>query len=129
MERNWAGNHVYAASALIRPSSPEELAALLTAAPRARAIGSRHSFTDLGDSDLLVSLEAMPPVFALDETAHTVTVGGGSRYGEVSAALEERRWALANLASLPHISLAGAVATGSHGSGHSNAHSRRRSPA
>ena len=121
METNWAGNHEYAGSRLERPASVDELAEIVAGAPRVRAIGSRHSFTDIVDSDVLVSLEALPPVFELDAETATVTVGGGARYGEVSKALHEQGWALANLASLPHISVAGAVATATHGSGDSNA--------
>ncbi len=121
MERNWAGNHEYAGARLERPASLDELADIVAAVPRVRAIGSRHSFTDIVDSDVLVSLEAVPPVFDLDAEARTVTIGGGARYGEVSRALHDRGWALANLASLPHISVAGAVATSTHGSGDTNA--------
>ncbi len=121
MATNWAGNHAYAGARLDRPGSLDELAGIVAAADRVRAIGSRHSFTDIVDSDVLVSLEGLPTVFDLDATARTVTVGGGARYGEVSRALHEQGWALANLASLPHISVAGAVATGTHGSGDSNA--------
>ena len=100
MERNWAGNHEYAGARLERPASLDELADIVAAVPRVRAIGSRHSFTDIVDSDVLVSLEAVPPVFDLDAEARTVTIGGGARYGEVSRALHDRGWALANLASL-----------------------------
>jgi len=121
VERNWAGNHEYAGARLERPASLDELADIVAAVPRVRAIGSRHSFTDIVDSDVLVSLEAVPPVFDLDAEARTVTIGGGARYGEVSRALHDRGWALANLASLPHISVAGAVATSTHGSGDTNA--------
>ncbi|HEY8307376.1 MAG TPA: D-arabinono-1,4-lactone oxidase [Lapillicoccus sp.] len=121
MERNWAGNHEYAGARLERPASLDELAEVVGVAPRVRAIGSRHSFTDIVDSDVLVSLEALPPVFELDAVTRTVTIGGGARYGEVSQALHDQGWALANLASLPHISVAGAVATGTHGSGDTNA--------
>ncbi|MEP6631977.1 MAG: FAD-binding protein [Lapillicoccus sp.] len=116
----WAGNHAYAARALVRPASVDELADAVATAPRVRALGSRHSFTDLADSALLVSLEHLPRVFELDTEARTVTVDGGSRYGDVATRLHERGWALANLASLPHISVAGAVATGTHGSGDGN---------
>lgn len=116
----WAGNHDYAARELCLPASTEELADVVAGAERVRALGSRHSFTDLVDSDLLVSLHAMPRVFDLDADAGTVTVDGGSRYGEVSSRLHAAGWALANLASLPHISVAGAVATGTHGSGDDN---------
>jgi xylitol oxidase len=118
VERNWAGNHTYRAERVVRPTSTDELQDLVARAERVRALGSRHSFTDLTDTDgLLVSLADLPPELALDESARTVSVSAAQDYGTVAAALEERGWALANLASLPHISVAGAVATGTHGSG------------
>ena len=55
MERNWAGNHEYAGARLERPASVDELAEIVAAAPRVRALGSRHSFTDIVDSEVLVS--------------------------------------------------------------------------
>ena len=116
----WAGNHAYAARELAYPASLEELAEVVAGAARVRAVGSRHSFTDLVDSELLVSLDGLPAMFELDPDGRSVTVGGGSRYGQVASQLHARGWALANLASLPHISVAGAVATGTHGSGDAN---------
>jgi len=86
-----------------------------------RALGTRHSFTDLPDTTgTLVSIAGIedPPV--LDETARTVDVPAGIRYGELAQWLHRRGWALHNLGSLPHISVAGALATGTHGSGDSN---------
>jgi len=120
---NWAGNHTYRATELHRPESLEQLQELLASARRVRVLGSRHSFTDITDSDELVSLEALTPedgrlVVAPDR--RTVTVDAGLRYGELSTALEREGLALHNLASLPHISIAGAVATATHGSGVGN---------
>jgi xylitol oxidase len=118
VERNWAGNITYAAQRVARPASVAQLQDLVAEAPRVRALGSRHSFTRLTDTDgILVALSDLPPEVTLDEAAGTATVGAGQDYGTVGAALEARGWALANLASLPHISVAGAVATGTHGSG------------
>ena len=121
-ERNWAGNHTYRAQRVARPTTTEELQELVAAAERVRALGSRHSFNALTDTDgLLVSLadlpSDLPSDLALDESRQTVTVCAGQDYGTVAAAIEERGWALANLASLPHISVGGAVATSTHGSG------------
>jgi len=56
----------------------------------------------------------------LDDAARTVTVGAGTRYGELAGWLAGRGWALHNLGSLPHISVGGATATGTHGSGDTN---------
>lgn len=117
---NWARYHEYRASILHRPTSVEELQDVVAAAPRIRALGSRHSFTDLADSDELVTLEALPPAIEIDADSETVTFSAGLRYGELGTALQREGWALRNLASLPHISVAGAVATGTHGSGDRN---------
>jgi len=118
---NWAGNHRYVAAGLERPRSVEELQDVVAWAKRVRALGSRHSFTDIGDTEgVLVSLEDVPVDPVLDESAATVSVGGGARYGDVAVWLQQRGWALGNLASLPHISVAGAVATSTHGSGNTN---------
>ncbi len=119
---NWAGNHAYAARGLVRPGSLDELQETVAAADRIRPLGSRHSFSDLTDTTgLLVDLSGLPTEVTVDEDARTVAVGGGVRYGDLAVELEARGWALANLASLPHISVAGAVATGTHGSGDRNA--------
>lgn len=118
---NWAGNHTYAAGRLERPTSTEQLQELVAGATRVRALGSRHSFTDIGDtSGTLVATDGLPLDPVLDQGARTVTFGAGARYGDIGSWLQERGWALPNLASLPHISVAGAVATGTHGSGDAN---------
>jgi xylitol oxidase len=118
---NWAGNYTYGATVLHRPTSLAQLQEIVATAPRLRVLGSRHSFTDIADSAELVSLEAMTDgdlVVAPDR--RTVTVDAGLRYGELAGALAEEGLALHNLASLPHISVAGAVATATHGSGVGN---------
>jgi alditol oxidase len=116
-ETNWAGTHAYRARAIHRPATLDELRALLAAAPQIRVLGSRHSFTDIADSDALVSLEGLAGDVAFDRVAGTVSAGAAVRYGELAEALHAEGLALGNLASLPHISVAGAVATATHGSG------------
>jgi xylitol oxidase len=116
-ERNWAGNYRYRARALHRPESHDELRRLLAGTARIRVLGSRHSFNDVPDSDELVSLEALPREVEVDAEAGTVTLSAGTRYGDLAPALDAAGVALHNLASLPHISVAGAVGTGTHGSG------------
>ncbi|BDZ47131.1 FAD-binding protein [Naasia aerilata] len=118
---NWAGNYAYRASEVQSPGTVEELQELVSRSPAIRALGTRHCFNDIADtSGVLVSLAAMPAVAEIDESRSVVTVNAGARYGELAGALEPQGWALANLASLPHISVAGAVATGTHGSGVGN---------
>jgi xylitol oxidase len=98
----------------------EELREIVAAAPRLRVLGSRHSFTGIADSAELLSLDALPAETVVDRAARTISVGGSTRYGELAATLEAEGLALGNLASLPHISVAGAVATATHGSGDAN---------
>jgi alditol oxidase len=115
---NWAGNLAYAAARLHEPESIEQLQEVVRNARSLRALGSRHSFNDIADTTGdLVSLRRMPRRFDLDATAGTVTVDGGVRYGELAGPLHAAGFALNNLASLPHISVAGACATATHGSG------------
>lgn len=115
--RTWAGNHTYPASVVHRPASVEELRDLVQRTPRLRAVGSRHCFNDVVDAPELVSLDALPGDVDVDAGTRTVRVPAAVRYGDLAARLHAGGWALANLASLPHISVAGAVATGTHGSG------------
>jgi alditol oxidase len=119
-EVNWAGTHAYRAARIHRPSTLEQLQEIVAAAPRVRVLGSRHSFTDIADSAELVELDGLPADIALDRAAGTVAVGAGVRYGELAEALNAEGVALHNLASLPHISVAGAIATATHGSGNGN---------
>lgn len=120
-EWNWAGNHRYAASRIATPRSVDELRDLIAGARSVRALGSRHSFNDLADTDdLLVSTAGLLGGVRIDAEARTATVGGGVRYGDLARELEAAGWALHNLASLPHISVAGAIATSTHGSGDRN---------
>ena len=120
-EWNWAGNYRYGASRIATPGSVDELRALIAGASSVRALGSRHSFNDLADTDdLLVSTAGLPATVRIDAEARTATVGGGVRYGDLARELEAAGWARHNLASLPHISVAGAIATSTHGSGDRN---------
>ncbi|MGN7223479.1 FAD-binding protein [Curtobacterium flaccumfaciens] len=115
---NWAGNVTYRASALALPTSVAELQQLVASTPRLTALGSRHSFNTIADTDAVqVALSDLPPVLDIDTSRRVVRVAAGMTHSQVAAGLEARGWALGNLASLPHISTAGAVATGTHGSG------------
>lgn len=116
--QNWAGNITYSTGNVFYPSTVEEVQSIVKKLGKLRTLGSRHSFNTIADSvDNLVSLEKMKKIIALDKNTNTVTVEGGIRYGELAPYLHENGYALHNLASLPHISIAGAVATATHGSG------------
>ena len=82
-----------------------------------RVLSSRHSFNDIADSSELITLEALPRNVVVDHEANTVSFNAAMTYGELVKTLRAEQVALHNLASLPHISVAGAVATATHGSG------------
>ncbi|MBX9393864.1 FAD-binding protein [Streptomyces sp. TRM72054] len=120
---NWAGNITYAAKELHRPLTLDALRSLVADSARVRVLGSGHSFNEIaepGPEGMLLSLDALPPEIDVDTTARTVRVSGGVRYAELARHVHAHGLALANMASLPHISVAGSVATGTHGSGVGN---------
>jgi xylitol oxidase len=119
-QRNWAGNYAYRAQKLHRPSTIEQVQEIIANAQSVRVLGSRHSFNDIADSTELLTLEAMPRDVLVDKATSTVTFNAALKYGELAETLNSEGVALHNLASLPHISVAGAVATATHGAGETN---------
>jgi len=116
-ERNWAGTYTYRAQKLHRPATMEQVQEIVANAASVHVLGSRHSFNDIADSEELISLENLPADVVVDHATHTVSLGGGVTYGHLVKTLNDEGVALHTLASLPHISVAGAVATATHGSG------------
>jgi xylitol oxidase len=118
---NWAGNYRYGTDNLHRLTSIERVRAFVTEHDSLKVLGTRHCFNGIADSNrALISLEPMDRVVALDPKARTVTVEAGMSYGQLCPILHDKGFALHNLASLPHISIAGACATATHGSGIKN---------
>ena len=121
-ERNWAGNYRYTAREIETPTSVTQLQTIVRENPRVHAVGTRHSFNGVGDSDgTIISMASLDRIGDVDRDAHTVTIEGGVRYGELGVSLQAAGFALPNLASLPHISVVGACSTATHGSGEKNA--------
>ncbi|WP_024818895.1 D-arabinono-1,4-lactone oxidase [Arthrobacter sp. 31Y] len=119
--KNWAGNLEYSSADVQRPTTVDQLRELVTHATRIKALGSRHSFNTVADTDgTHILLDALPQEVVLDSAKSTVKVSGGISYGALGRALEDQGYAIHNLASLPHISVAGAIQTGTHGSGVNN---------
>lgn len=118
---NWAGNLEFSTDHVHFPESVEAVQRLVRSLSKLRPLGSQHSFNTIADStENLVSSKKMNKVIAIDKSANTVTVEGGIKYGELVQHLHENGYALHNLASLPHISIAGSIATATHGSGVTN---------
>jgi alditol oxidase len=117
-EHNWADNYTFSATHIHHPVSVDDVRSSVARSSRVRAIGARHSFNGIADSaGELIDLSGIDPGFLIDPRRATVTVGGGTNYGVLAAHLHRAGWALHNMASLPHVSVAGAIATGTHGSG------------
>ncbi len=116
-EHNWGGNVRYRAHAVSAPSTVEQLSSLGASTAGLAAIASRHSFNRIGDGRTLVDLRNLAGSIEFDESSGTVSVPASTTYAELSVELDAHGRALHNLASLPHISIGGAVATGTHGSG------------
>jgi xylitol oxidase len=120
-ERNWSGTYTYAAQQIYRPQTISELQQLIaTARPSLHALGTRHSFNGVADAAGLITLQSLAGGITIDEDARTVSVPAGIRYGHLARRLQDFGWAVSNLPSLPHISVAGSVATATHGSGNAN---------
>jgi xylitol oxidase len=119
--KNWAGNLDYSTDRLYAATSLEQVQDYVKRESKLKVLGTRHCFNNIADSkDGFLSLKPMDTVIALDPAKHTVTVGAGITYGQLCPYLDSKGFALHNLASLPHISVAGACSTATHGSGEKN---------
>ncbi len=118
---NWAGNLTYSTDNICIPNSVEQAREFIAQSPKVRVLGSRHSFNTIADSTKNQILSSgLNQIVSLDKTKNTVTVEAGMKYGELCQYLYKNGYALHNLASLPHISIGGACATATHGSGIKN---------
>jgi alditol oxidase len=119
--QNWAGNLEYSTDRLYSADTVEQVRSYVKKQSKLKVLGTRHCFNNIADSkDDFLSLKSMDKVVALDSDARTVTVNAGITYGQLSPYLDSKGFALHNLASLPHISIAGACSTATHGSGEKN---------
>jgi len=116
-EINWGGNHTYRAPDVMRPASIDDLSAIVRSSNQVAAIGTRHSFNAIGDADTIIDLSSLDLPVVVDDDAGTVSTSPAASYAQLSSELAARGRALHNLASLPHISIGGAISTGTHGSG------------
>lgn len=119
--KNWAGNIAFSARTVLRPRSLTELQQAVRSAKKVRVLGSGHSFNTIADTDdTLIVLSDLPRRIEIDGATGTVTIDGGATYSDVAPVLNRAGFALRNVASLPNITIAGAVVTATHGSGDGN---------
>ena len=117
-ELNWSGTVTYTAQRVVRPRHVEAAQELVASLPRVHGLGTRHSFNDVADTDgVLIDVGAIPVDLVADPARNRVVLGAGARYGLVAPEIDAGGLALHNMGSLPHISIAGAIATATHGSG------------
>ncbi len=119
--QNWSGHHTFSTDRVHRPETIEHLQEVVNRSSKVKVIGARHSFNDIADStEDLISLENLDQTLAIDPAQCTVTVNGGITYGRLCQELQDAGYAIHNMASLPHITVAGAISTATHGSGDTN---------
>src|SRR5438270_11958536 len=119
--KNWAGNLEYSTNNLQTVNSVDQVRQFVNAQTKLKVLGTRHCFNKIADStNQFLSYKPVDEVISLDSQAHTVTVPAGITYGHLSQYLDSKGFALHNLASLPHISVAGSCSTATHGSGDTN---------
>ena len=115
---NWAGNVRFGANRFHQPSTVAALQQIISRSSKVRVLGTGHSFNEIADTTGdLISTSALPNRIDLDSDRRAVLVSGGTRFAELGSALQAAGLAIPNTGSLPHISVAGASATGTHGSG------------
>lgn len=115
---NWSGHLAYSATRFHQPTSLAQVRAIVRQADRVRVIGSRHCFNDIADTtgDLLWLGHLDVPV-EIDAARRRAVIHAGMTYEALCPQLQAAGFALPNLASLKHITVIGAVATATHGSG------------
>jgi alditol oxidase len=119
--KNWAGNLEYSTDHLYAATSLEQVQDYVRKENKLKVLGTRHCFNNIADSkDGFLSLKPMDKVVSIDSAKRTVTISAGITYGQLCPYLDSKGFALHNLASLPHISVAGACSTATHGSGEKN---------
>ena len=136
-QRNWSENIRFASAEIHAPPTVVALQEIVRASRKVRVLGARHSFNDAAAIDAQVdvdgtqevsgdpswayiSLENLDAPVEFDHESGTVTCSGGITYGELCTQMHAEGVALHNTASLPHITVAGACSTGTHGSGDGN---------
>ena len=119
--KNWAGNFEFSTDHVISATSVDQVREFVRDRAKLKALGTRHCFNKIADSpDNLLSMRSLDQSVAVDSDKRTVTVDAGITYGKLAPILDGKGFALHNLASLPHISVAGSCTTATHGSGEKN---------
>jgi FAD-linked oxidoreductase len=120
--RNWAGDQVCTPFEQLRPHGPEQLAeaigAAVAAGRKVGVAGSGHSFTEAAMTDgTMIDAGALSGVIDADRSSGLVKVGGGTVLADLNQELHRLGLAMENLGDIDRQTLAGAISTGTHGTG------------
>ena len=116
--RNWSGSVVAHPSRVVRPTCEAQLADIVRQASKVRVVGAGHSFMPLCETEgTLVSLADMPGALTVAADRRTATVPAGWTIERVTAALWAEGLSLGNQGDIDSQAIAGAMATGTHGTG------------
>ena len=119
--KNWSGNFEFSTDRIANASSLDQVQNFVKSQSKLKALGTRHCFNKIADSkDNLLSMRSLDQFVAVNAENRAVTLDAGITYGKLAPLLDAQGYALHNLASLPHISVAGSCSTATHGSGEKN---------
>ncbi len=122
MQRNWSGSVQFSPAIVAHPTDESAISRLIADASARRSgirvVGSRHSFTPLiATEDTLVSLDRWSGLIETDPTRNTATVRSGTTIRSLGPLLRAQGMGMENLGDIDVQSLAGAISTGTHGTG------------
>ena len=116
--QNWAGNIRFSPNEIVRPTSTEEVVAIVKTGRKIRCIGTGHSWSELAPTDdILMATDGLNKVLSIDKTKNQATIQAGAKLEDLNISLWEEGYAFGNLGSIARQSLAGAVSTATHGTG------------
>jgi len=121
--KNWAGNESARVLSIESPISEDDAVQMvrrsISAGERVKVVGSGHSFTPAAVTDgRLLRISNLSGVYSVDRSAGTVTVGAGTTLNDLNALLDKEGLAMANLGDIAYQTVAGAISTSTHGTGH-----------
>lgn len=120
--KNWSGNQRWNPKQLLQPSTTDEIISIVKNAidcnSKIRVYGSKHSFTEVNNTDdICVNLDNFQGIIEVDTDKSLVTVKAGTKLFLLNKLLAEQNLALENMGDVDVQSIAGAIATGTHGTG------------
>lgn len=119
--KNWAGNLTFSAREFIEVNSISKLQQVVSSSQAVKVLATGHSFNAIGDTtETLISIKNLSNGIEIDSQNAQALISAGMAYADAARYLESNGWAFSNMASLGEVTIAGAISTGTHGSGSNN---------